>query len=309
MNAERNAILVCLDLTNIDDILIGYGSYLASLLPEAELSFLHTIQYYDIEISGVKDEGERRRLIEESVRQELLEKIRGHIEDFPDANLVLREAHEDAALSVMDVAEERKVNFIVLGEKEGRERSRWYSRRITREGSSHTLIVPEREENIPADAANFIPRFGRILYAGDFSQRTDAGLSFAHRLAGAAGAELCAQYIRDVTSDYYPTNRRPDSGTEKRQERAVQQAFARTGISGEEIERRFFWEKEQYESEAQRIYEAAADREADLLVIAAAGRSEGVTTLIGNLIVTLSKIDKTIPILFYDLAAGSKTSG
>jgi nucleotide-binding universal stress UspA family protein len=302
MNSEaENGILVCLDLTDIDDILIGYGAYLASLLPGAQLSFLHIIQYYDIEISGVKDEKERRRLIEEAVREELLEKIHACISDFPADHLLIREAHEDASLTVIDTAGEQGTAFILVGEKEGRERSKWYSRRITREGPGHTLIIPEGEENIPADPASFTPRFSRILYAGDFTQSSDAGLKFARRLADAAGAELCAQYVRDTTSDYYPANRQPDSGTRKRQEREVQQALNRTGISGEDIEREFFWEKEQYETEARRLYDAAADREADLIVIAAAGRSEGVTTLIGNLIVTMSKIDKTIPILFYDL--------
>jgi nucleotide-binding universal stress UspA family protein len=300
----ESKILVCLDLTGIDPILIAYGTYLASLLPETQLCFLHTIQYYDIEISGVKDEQERRRLIEESVREELLEKIRRQHADFAAENLLIREAHEDAALAVIDTAKEQKAEYILLGEKEGRERSKWYSRRITREGVGHTLIIPEREENIPGDAESFRPQFGRILYAGDFTQNTDAGLEFAHRLAGAAGAELCAQYVRDTTSDYYPASRRPGAGAEKRQEREVQQALGRTGISGKEIERSFYWEKEHYETEAQRLYEAATDRAADLIVVAAAGRTEGVTTLIGNLIVTMSKIDKTIPILFYDLQAG-----
>jgi nucleotide-binding universal stress UspA family protein len=303
VNAQsENPMLVCLDLTEIDATLIRYGRYLASLLPGARLMFLHTIQYYDIDLEGVQDEEEKRRVIEESVREELLEKLRSYIPDLPAENLLIREAHEDAALTVIELAKELSVRFILVGEKEGRERSKWYSRRITREGPAHTLIIPETEGNTPADStADGEPRFGRVFYAGDFSQSTDAGLRFADRLAGAAGAELCTQYVRDVTSDYYPTGRRPDAGTEKKQLREVQQAFQRLGISGEEVDQRFYWEREQYESEAQRLYEAAVAREADLIVIAAAGRSEGVTTLIGNLIVTMSKIDKTIPILFYDL--------
>lgn len=324
MSSENSKkLMVCLDLTDIDHLLIRWAGYLHSCRPEIQPVYLHIIQTYDLELQGVQEEEHKKQIIADSIRAEIAERLDRWGQSAGPKNILIREGFEDAALDVVDISNEIEADIVLVGEKEGSERSKWYSRRITRETAAHTIVIPESapeeeegESRTGADQSGWWifgkkgeaggkdepagPEIKRILYAADYREEGDPGLSFAQQLSSGADAELRARYVRDRTSSLSPAENEPTDADITDQQDRFDQACERTGTQAafpEGLTTR--QHTEGFENEARRIYAAAEEEEADLLFVNISGKPSNVTTLLGNLIVNMGKIAKSIPVFYW----------
>jgi nucleotide-binding universal stress UspA family protein len=296
-------LLACLDLTGIDEQIIRFTRGCLAFYPEAKVRFMHVVQEYDLpsrHSDPEKTNAERRKIIR-ALQKDLLEKISPCFPDIGREDLLFPVAGEDAAEEIVETARKVDASILIVGEKEGRKRSHWYSRRIAATADCQIIIVPDCGPAIPESPPDEIRAPCKtILLATDFSQAADPALAFALRVSRETGIRLGLHRVRDTSRSFFPFLKGHQAGASADKTRELaREAMKR--IQAGETSIAFFTARDEdpHQSEAQRLLAVAESYEADLIIFSARGEGDSLSTPFGNMIEALGKSEKRIPILFH----------
>ena len=190
---QLKKILVCLDLSEMDDFLIGYSNYIISTFKPESLAFIHVMELYDLpdEITVFDDP---QGNLEEMVREELTERIEKGIPEKGDTEISLSIEAGLTAEKLLQYTRKNKVDLTVLGKKIGYHGEGSVSRRIVGLVPSSVLVVSEtsREE------------ISKVLVRMDFSNMSASTLNMAQTIAGYTGAAVECHHVYKLPLNYYP---------------------------------------------------------------------------------------------------------
>ena len=135
--------LVSLDLTNMDDLLLGYTSFLASKLNPEKITFMHILESANIskEMQELFPEIEDPEDLSSVIKQELEEKISSAFKNFESTQLVLDEG--DPTNAIIKQIKKQNPDLLVLGKKEKFKGEGILSKKIVRYVPGSVLFVPE----------------------------------------------------------------------------------------------------------------------------------------------------------------------
>ena len=298
---RETLVLAGLDLTAIDDRIIPFARSLGRFLPRSRLRFVHVVQRYDLEVGPEEDPAAVEKRLDHALRPELTRKIKSRLPEFQPADLLLPHAEEDAAKDLIETAASEGAGLLVIGEKEGNDRSHWYSRRITTTAPCPVAVFPDNSE-IPADSeAGDEGETGwkTLLFAGDFSREADPALAFCLRAAGEKRLRLGVHRVRDASGSFFPFFRHRKGGNAAATRKHAAKALERLGASEDRIAFVTEIDEDPHENEAESLLAAATAYEADLIVVGARGKTGRATDPCGHLIECLGRVRKRRPILYF----------
>ncbi len=187
-------ILVCLDLSEMDDFLINYSNYIIRTFKPETMVFIHVMEVYSLpdEFAGSFDgtEGD----LKDMVREELYEKIRNGISENGDTRISLIIETGLTAEKLLQYIRKNKVDITILGKKIGYHGEGSVARRIVGLVPSSVLVISEtsREE------------INKILVRMDFSSMSASTLDMAREIAGYTGAMIEFHHVYKLPLYYYP---------------------------------------------------------------------------------------------------------
>jgi len=206
--------LVSLDLTSMDELLLGYTSYLAKKLKPESITFLHILEAPEItdELREIFPELEEQVDINKVIEDELAEKIDSEFKDSVKTNLVLGKGDPTGAI----IRELKKLNpdLLVLGKKERFKGEGVLSKKITRYVPCPVLFVPESVRY----------HLEHILVPFNFNDHSAAGIRFASSLAPAMGSRLSLQHVYNYPVQFFPFL--PSDEFEQKMEKQLNEKFA-----------------------------------------------------------------------------------
>uniref|UniRef100_UPI0040574463 universal stress protein n=1 Tax=Candidatus Electrothrix sp. TaxID=2170559 RepID=UPI0040574463 len=280
-------LLVCLDLTAIDPYLIRCAADLALGVSAGKVIFFHAIQAYDLPEKDSGDfpdvETELRQVIHQSVH----EAVDTHFANTCEWEIVTRVAEEDAAGEVVEYAKGKRIEMIIIGQKQGENREAHYSRKIAVQTGSDILFVPKNGKGFDAP----------ILCAIDFSDTSMSAFERSLDLSRGWEVPLVCYAISDPTRAYFPgSTERSASHEQKRSQKAFEAFLDQYDLSPEQVSCRI--EKtDQTSNEAEKIYSAAQQEKAGLIIVGATGKKSKETSLLGNLCASFRGMNKEIPVM------------
>lgn len=132
-------ILVAVDLTDMDDVVIRYAHFLKEHFNLSTVSFVHNIRTYDIdealmELLGAKD-------IKTIVSKNLKAKIARHFKDESTYTLNVFE-HDNTEYTLKDWAEKNDITTLLLGYKQKNAGTAAMSQKLIRIFSGDILLIP-----------------------------------------------------------------------------------------------------------------------------------------------------------------------
>lgn len=276
-----DVMLVCLDLTDIDDLLIDYSLFLARKAGSSRIVFTHVIQAYDLDNPQDAELSE----LQEKVRSQLEARI-DRLGKGPVHTLVTVEVEqEDASRPVIEISRQQKADLIVMGKKRGGDRDLHYEKHITEAASGNVLIVPEGSL-IAED---------RILCALDFSETAKKAFTLALQMQKWTDGQLSCYYLYDTGSSFFPASTsRSSASLEQRLRKKVETFLSAFNLTPDDVPCRI----EIDESGARNHAEHLRALSASLIIVGARGDVKKDTSILGNITENLRHTDLQSPVMY-----------
>ena len=254
-------LLVGLDLTEMDGVLLRYARFLVQALPKIKkVYFFHNIRFdYPEEAEGLLNELERP--LPELIAEEVQERVE---ENFSpdgceqDCEIVV-ESYHTTAEQITKTVKEKGIQLALFGKKLSYQGAGLVAGKLLRQSGfkSDIIVLPETAPH----------SLNRILVPVDFSSASGKALSAARYVAQEVGAEVSCQHVYTVPSHYFPFI--PVQGFRKSMEEESQAQYKKFRKELPEPLRRIPCEftYAQNRTTAEAVYDYAISHKKDLIVI------------------------------------------
>lgn len=184
--------LACLDLSNMDDILIGYTKFLTTKAEPKTITFFHTIEAGPtaLELAEQFPELESEEEFLDLIRKELNEKVSEHFDDHSaEVRIVIKTGKPTD--QIIDVVNSLEPDLLLVGKKMGYAGEGIIPKRVLKYVASSILFVPENSRY----------SMEKILAPVDFSEQSAKAIQTASKLADGGAT---AQHIYHYRAQFFP---------------------------------------------------------------------------------------------------------
>lgn len=186
---------VCLDLSKMDDILIGYTHFLTSVIEPKTISFLHVIESGNVaqEMADLFPDIDTTEDFEDVIRKELNEKVNRH---FGNADIEIRVIIKEGRPTdqIIELMNSMDPDLLLMGKKTGYVGEGVIARRIVKYVPASILFVPETSRYA----------MNNILAPVDFSKESAHSLMLARHFTNSSNGSVIAQHIFKYPSHFFP---------------------------------------------------------------------------------------------------------
>jgi len=282
--------MVCLDLTEMDDLLISYAAYLGDLLDELDkVLFVHNIrQDFPEEIAATFENLEKP--ISQYVVEEILDKVGDEFDELEKEveTQVFVEEEPSTTKIITQLAKENEVNLVLMGKKISYTGTGIISSKLLRLLSCSILFLPETARH----------RISNILVPIDFSKASKQALTRATRLQKKTGATINSVHIYSIPQTYFPFI--PVESTQESLQKHAENDYKKFKKSLQELnldEISFEALPNRDKSISQNIYNYALRKQSDLIIIGSKGRNAMTTLVVGSVTIGLSNMHMYVPLM------------
>ena len=283
--AER--LLVFLDLTEMDNLMIRYASFLSELLDTKEVYFLHAFEYDELpdDMSNVFPGLEEP--LDKIIQEEIEEKISKYFSN-ENASTYVKLMEGVQITSILKWAEREHVDLMVVGKKISFKGKGNFAGKIARLAHSSVMFVTETSKGV----------INKILVPIDFSKFSELALKKAVALAEKTEAKILCQNVYRLPPQYFPYIPVKDENLEKikKQHQDDFKVFMKKiGLSPERISCECTIDREN--NVADQIYQYAVEQGVDLIVVGSKGKTDAASFLIGGVAERLISNEKNLPVM------------
>ncbi|WP_034890627.1 universal stress protein [Gillisia sp. Hel_I_29] len=184
-------ILVALDLSDIDDTLINYASFLAETLKVDKVFFVHNIKKY--EISELFHEQLKDINLDEIIGDELNEKVEEKFSDSVDWEVLISEDPYTESL-INYIVNKYRIDLAIIGNKNRNGGTGVVSSKLLRLLKCNILSIPK----------NFKPEISNIWAGTDFSQASKKVFHLTDNLLEFTKATAKAVHVYNMPVQFSP---------------------------------------------------------------------------------------------------------
>lgn len=185
-------VMVALDLTEMDPILLGYVSFLCKMWNIEHLYFTHNIKKYKL-YDLYDDFLEEGITVEDIVDRGLQKSIDKHYTAaVPHTVLVTSDDYTESILS--HLAEEYKIDVMVAGNKDELQGTGALSQKLVRMLEANVLLVPEEAKH----------GMGHVLVPTDFSSDSAKCFAVALSLVKRSRGKIEGLHVYNIPSFFFP---------------------------------------------------------------------------------------------------------
>lgn len=187
--------LIAIDLTKMDEVLVGYTAFLASIVKPETITFLHVIESGPTALDIIEQfpELESKEEFEKIIRDEINELVNTHLDRKTfEVRTVIKEGR--ATDNIIDVVNSLEPDLLLMGKKVGFIGEGVIPKQILKYVSSSILFVPE----------NCRYSLKKALVPVDFSEQSAKGINTALDLVKSADGKVTAQHIYQYRAQFFP---------------------------------------------------------------------------------------------------------
>lgn len=191
MTHTINNILVALDLSDIDNTLIRYASYIADVLKAEKVYFVHNIKKYEIselfenELAGLN--------LEEMIGDELNETLENAFESNVEWEvLISNDSYTESLINY--IVNKYEIQLTLVGNKNKVKGTGVISGKLLRMLKCHLLTIPNHART----------KIDKLCIGTDFSNASKRGFAMADTLRQNTGCFVKAMHIYNVPLQFSP---------------------------------------------------------------------------------------------------------
>lgn len=281
-------LLVSLDLTEMDPVLLRYAGFLARTLRPAHVYFMHAVEI-DPERHSLRDVlPDQEMPLEDLIREEIQQQVHQYFMGPDDQKTSIHLLSGDATLNILKWANSEMVDLILMGKKTRFRGNGIYGGKIVRLSQTGVMFVPESSRN----------QIDKILVPVDFSSYSVMALRYALDLAERLGAEVSCQHVYQLPVSYFPVIRDQQEVRDearKQADREYRRFLKAFDLTPEQVP--CYYSIEDGQGIAHHIYTHAISLQPDLMVVGSKGRTDAAALLLGSVAEQLMQDDQQIPMI------------
>jgi len=277
-------IIVCLDHTPKDKLLIENACELSKIAGTEEITFLNIIKDFNLPDEMTK---EFPNLFDQAVKErkeELNELVNHHFLCDIKTQLIVRQG--SLTKEILKIANETKADLIIQGRNINSDSV--LSSRIARRSPCNLLLIPE----------NHTLKFNKIFIPVDFSDYSDLSLKTTLELTEAKNSEIYLQNVINIPSSYRYSGKSYQEFGEIIQghlQKDLDILIKKVSPKTQKLTPVFTLDKG--ESVIDMIWDEARRRRVDMIVMGAKGRTTASAIFIGSKAEKMIRINYAIPLL------------
>lgn len=283
-------ILVCLDLTDMDNFLIRYCNFWAEKFKPKSITFLHVIRTYDIPKEFVSAYPHLDQPLPEILKEEMKDNVDQFFEKPDDVEVKTIVKEGTTTENIVQYTRKNNISLIIMGKKisyQGRGR---IIRKVMSIAPASVLLISETSQ----------PKLDRILVRMDFSKMSNIALKTAQYIKEHAGSEIFCHHAYKLPLKYFP-KQPPD-----KDEKLLREVQTHTNKEFSKFLKRYEIEKNDLSctssvdienEEADILYTQALTIGADMILIGMKIKSELADIIIDSASEKLAESDKNIKVL------------
>ncbi|MBC6365512.1 universal stress protein [Algoriphagus sp. AK58] len=282
-------VMVGLDLTEMDDILIKKVAALSKFLGIEKCYFVHVAKNLEIPQEIVSQYPDLVAPTDESIEALIHNKLKEY--SFPTDVEV--EAFVEEGSHPLDTflrwAKLKDVDLIIMGRKEELPGNGVLADGVAKKAPCSILLLQEKR---PVK----LPK--KILMLTDFSTHNHMFYEFAERIAGSIGAELIPLHVYEVPTGYSKTGKSFEEFSEIMKENA-RKDFQKFVSKHEKTDMECEMLLNDGRNIGVQITEFAKKIEADVILLGSRGRTKSAAILLGSTAEKLISTNKLLPMLIF----------
>ncbi len=282
-------ILVCLDLTDMDEVLVKYANYLAETFNPDKITFIHVMEYYDIPEELTATFPDLDKPLDEIVKEEIDEKIEDFFEQKHAVKFEVVLESGSTTEKIIQYCRKKKVDLTLLGKKIGYSGAGGVTRKIIGLVPSTVLLVSETSPH----------KTEKIMVRMDFTNTSAIALKTGQTLAKDIGAELICHHVYKLPLNYFPQNAPNKIKKLKKQlgewvEKEYQKFLKKEKLKADVP---ITYSMDLHGEEAQILYSQAIRNNVDLILIGTRLKSQLANIILDSTSEKLTGTDKNIPVM------------
>ena len=190
-------ILICLDLTEVDDQLIKAASSIANYLKGSNFYFLHVVESLELPEDLVEKYPDLIAPVDENVRKIIDERLKLHFRNLSEYDHSIDVVEGSTPDLILRWSKIKEVDLIIMGKKLKENGSGLLTEKIVKLCHCSFLLVP----------FNSYHGFRRIMVPIDFSESSKMALEQAMSISKTSGAEIICEHSYTVPSGYHSTGK------------------------------------------------------------------------------------------------------
>ena len=279
--------MVCADLSNMDNLLLGYVNFLSSIFGLDELNLVHVLEKLELQGSiesifpDVHSEEELRSII----RDELGDLVSEHISGDINLNMTLHSG--SPTQNILTTIRKFSPDVLVLGKKTNYSGEGIISNKIARFAPCPVIFVPE----------TVTYSLDKALVLVTFNERGAKTVRFADQLREENKTEVILLNVYDYSKQYFPFI--PSKTYTEKLEEHLQEEYESFKKEHDLPDLPIRFTANEKSSLGDAVYDAALKEKADLIISGAARKSDKAALLAEDRSERLAQYDFRIPYLIY----------
>lgn len=191
---QLDHILVCLDLTDMDDSLIRYSNFLLEKFKPKSITFLHVMKSYEIPREMIDAFPHLEKPLTDVVEEDIREKIDTLFVVSNETETIINVTEGLTTETIVNYTREKNITLTVMGKKTGYEGQGRIVRKIIGIIPSSLLLLSEASH----------PRIEQVLVRMDFSKMSELALRMALKIKELTGTKITCHHVYKLPLEYFP---------------------------------------------------------------------------------------------------------
>ncbi|MBT0812117.1 universal stress protein [Litoribacter ruber] len=280
-------VLVGLDLTEMDQILIEKTGKLVDLLGIEKIYFVHVEKDLALPTEVIKTYPDLLAPVDEAIERSIREKAQKFIPAKVEIDISVKEG--DPMATILRWSKIKNIDLLIMGRKIVLEGSGTLSKNLAQKAPCSVLFLTENLK---------VKEIDNFLVPVDFSEYSHLTLSLMEELAQKFKAKITCLHIYEVPKGYYKTGKSYEEFAQimlKNAQKEYGEFIRKNKLP--EYDCKYVLKEDKHASKY--ILEVAKGLETDMILMGSRGRTDSAALLIGSVAERLVHLNYEIPMLIY----------
>ena len=287
---ELKKIMVCLDLSEMDESLLRFAAYIARMMDSDRIYFVHIAESFDMPEEIRSQYPNLFAPVDERIEKEIEFTVKEIFNGPENISVEIEVREGNPSDKILKIAEQKDADLLILGKKIGLAGEGVLPAKLAKVANRSVLLVPEVLPSL----------MDRVLVPVDFSRHSLLALQQAIKIkeTNDVPMQISCQHIYRLPSGWHTTGKSEQEFSaimKGHAEKEYQKFLKQLGTPEHDIPCIFTLDKGQ--NIAQKIYQQAVKLQADLIILGSKGKTAAASVLMGSTAERLAGYDKNIPLL------------
>lgn len=289
-NFELKKIMVCLDLSEMDETLIRFTSFIARIMHSDRIYFMHVAQSLDMPNEIRRKYPDLFAPVDEAISQSIAARVKQFFKSPEDCTTEIEVREGNPEDQILKTARQKDVDLLILGKKVGLEGEGILVSKLAKIVNRSVLIVPE---TLPTTVK-------QILVPVDFSRHSLVALKQAIKIdeTTSSSIHISCQHVYQLPMGWHKTGKSETEFSEIMKghaENDYKKFLQKLGKHERDIPCTFTLVRNGNPAKA--IYRHAIKEQVSMIIMGSKGRTAAASVLMGSTAEKLAHYDKNIPML------------